>query len=220
MSTAQPSVPRRLVVWRHGETAYNASGRWQGQLDAPLSDRGRAQAAAAAKSLAAYDVSRIVASDLSRAADTAKALADETGLSVAFDARFREIDVGNWAGLTTPEIRQTQADLMDRINAGEDLRRGETGETVAEVVDRASAGAQDLLADLEPGETAVIATHGFAARALCAEFVGIPQRVALHALHGMSNCHWALLVERAGGWQIAGWNVQQPAHVMAGATSR
>ncbi|MFC6707649.1 hypothetical protein [Flexivirga alba] len=65
-----------------------------------------------------------------------------------------------------------------------------------------------------------MATHGFAARTLCAALAGVPQRVAFHAFHGMSNCHWALLVERAGGWQIAGWNVQQSAHVMAGAMSR
>lgn len=214
------AAPRRLIVWRHGETSYNAAGKWQGQFDAPLSDRGRTQAVAAAKALAAYDVSRIVASDLSRAADTARALADETGLTVGFDPRFREINVGNWAGLTTPEIRETQRELLDRINAGEDLRRGETGETVGEVAERVLAGARDLVEDLEPGETATIATHGFAARTLCAALSDIPQQVAFHAFHGMSNCHWALLVERASGWQIAGWNVQQPAHVMAGAISR
>lgn len=214
------SPPRRLVVWRHGETAYNATGRWQGQFDAPLSDRGREQVAAAAKLLAAYDVSRIVASDLSRAADTAQALAEETVLTVAVDPRFREINVGSWAGLTTPEIRATQGELLDRINAGEDLRRGETGETVTEVADRAVAGARELISDMQPGETAVVATHGFAARTLCAALTGIPQQVAIHALHGLSNCHWALLVERADGWQLAGWNLQQRSHVMTGAQSR
>lgn len=214
------AAPRRLIVWRHGETTYNAAGKWQGQFDAPLSDRGREQAAVAAKSLAAYDVSRIVASDLSRAADTAQALADEIGVPVMFDPRFREINVGNWVGLTTPEIRVTQGDLLDRIDAGEDLRRGETGETVGEVADRMVLAARELIEDLRPGETAAIATHGFAARTLCAELAGIPQQIALHALHGLSNCHWALLVERAGSWKIAGWNVRQSAQVPAGVVSR
>lgn len=214
------AAPRRLVVWRHGETEYNATGRWQGQFDAPLSDIGREQATTAAKSLATYDVSRILASDLSRAADTARALADVTGRTVTSDRRFREIDVGNWAGLTTPEIRATQGELLDRINAGEDLRRGGTGETVGEVADRVLAGVGELIEGLPAGETAAIATHGFAARILCAALAGIPQQIAFHALHGMTNCHWALLVERAGGWQIAGWNVRQPATVMAGAMSR
>lgn len=214
------AAPRRLIVWRHGETEYNAAGRWQGQFDAPLSDRGRRQAVLAAKALAAYEVSRIVASDLSRAADTAQALSDAVGTPVAFDQRFREINVGNWAGLTTPEIRATQGDLLDRINAGEDLRRGEMGETATEVAGRVVSGATELISKMEPGETAVVATHGFAARALSAALAGIPQQVAIHALHGLSNCHWALLVERAGVWQIAGWNLQQRSHVMAGATTR
>lgn len=212
--------PRRLLVWRHGETAHNATGRWQGQFDAPLSDRGRRQAADAAEGLAAYRPSQVVASDLTRAADTARALAECAELPLRFDARFREINVGRWAGLTTPEIRATQAEVFDRIAAGEDLRRGETGETVAEVADRVLSGARELIAALEPGGTAVIATHGFAGRILCAALVGIPQQVALHALQGLSNCHWAQLVEHAGGWQIAGWNLRQQADVLAGARSR
>jgi len=213
-------APRRLLVWRHGETNHNATGRWQGQFDAPLSDRGREQAAAAAEALATYRPSQIVASDLTRAADTARALVEYAELPLRFDARFREIDVGRWAGLTTPEIRATQAGTFDRIAAGEDLRRGETGETVAEVAQRVLAGASDLTAVMEPGETAVIATHGFAARTLCAGLTGIPQQLALQAFQGLSNCHWALLVEYAGGWQIAGWNVRQHADVLAGARSR
>lgn len=211
---------RRLLVWRHGETTYNATGRWQGQFDAPLSDRGRQQAAEAAESIAAYRPSLLVASDLSRAADTAQALVEYAELPLRLDKRFREIHVGRWAGLTTPEIRATQAATFDRIAAGEDLRRGETGETVAEVADRVLAGARDVLKQLQPGRTAVIATHGFAARVLVAALTGIPQPVAMQALQGLSNCHWAQLVEHAGGWQIAGWNLRQEAAVLAGARSR
>lgn len=203
------AAPRRLVVWRHGETTYNATGKWQGQLDAPLSERGREQTVEAAKSLAAYDVSQLVASDLSRATDTAQALADEAGLSVVRDARFREINVGDWAGLTRSEIRETQGELLDRINAGEDLRRGKTGETVAEVAERVMGGVHELLEGLPPGETAVVATHGFAARTLCAALTGIPQQIAFHALHGMSNCHWAELFEQRDSWHIAGWNLSR-----------
>lgn len=211
---------RRLLVWRHGETSYNATGRWQGQFDAPLSDRGRQQAVEAAEALAAYRPSQIVASDLARAVDTARALAEYAELPVRFDQRLREINVGRWAGLTTPEIRATQADVFDRIAAGEDLRRGETGETLAEVADRTLAGARDVIAALEPGETVVIATHGFAGRALCAALTGIPQHVALHALQGMGNCQWAQLDEYAGGWQLAGWNLRQRVDVPAGVRSR
>src|SRR5450756_2499539 len=61
---------RTLIVWRHGETAHNASGTRQGQLDTPLSDKGREQALKAAAALESYSPSVILSSDLQRAADT------------------------------------------------------------------------------------------------------------------------------------------------------
>ncbi|MGN6414099.1 histidine phosphatase family protein [Flexivirga sp.] len=213
-------APRRLLVWRHGETTYNAAGRWQGQFDAPLSERGRRQAAYAAESLAQQDVSRIVASDLSRAADTARALASVSGIPLSFDRRFREVDVGSWAELTTAEIRDRDADLLDRISAGEDVPRGGTGETMADVAQRTTAAARDVIATMTPGETVVVATHGFAARVLCASLCGIPQQIALQSFQGMGNCHWAQLAEHGDRWQIAGWNLRRAPLTTQGARSR
>ncbi|GGB40647.1 phosphoglycerate mutase [Flexivirga endophytica] len=212
--------PRRLVVWRHGETTYNAAGKWQGQFDAPLSERGREQAADSAELLAGMEISQIVASDLSRAADTARSLSEISGTPVAFDKRFREINVGNWAGLTTPEIRVEHADTLARLAAGEDVRRGETGETVVEVAERVTQAAHEVVATMRPGETAVIATHGFAARALCASLTGIPQQIAMRSFQGMGNCHWAQLVEHGDGWQLAGWNLRRAPLATPGAMSR
>lgn len=212
--------PRRLVVWRHGETTYNATGRWQGQFDAPLADHGRQQAADAAEYLAEQGISRIVASDLSRAADTAKALAEVSGRPLSFDKRFREVNVGDWAGLTTHEIRAKDAEVLARLAAGEDVRRGGTGETMAEVSERVTAAAREVIATMGSGETVVIATHGFAARVLCASLCGIPQSVALRSFQGMGNCHWALLVEHGDGWQLAGWNLRRSPLATKGAMSR
>ncbi|WP_446665570.1 histidine phosphatase family protein [Flexivirga sp. B27] len=203
------AAPRHLIVWRHGETTYNAAGRWQGQFDAPLSDRGREQAATVAEHLAQQDISRIVASDLTRAADTAKALASVCDAPLTFDERFREVNVGDWAGMTTAEIRARQPEELQKLAAGEDVRRGGTGETMVEVCERTTAAAREVIADLRPGETAVIATHGFAARVLCASLAGIPQSVALKSFQGMGNCHWALLAEQRGSWLLAGWNLRR-----------
>lgn len=83
---------------RHGETTWNAIGRTQGQLDAPLSDRGREQAAAAAKILAHQPVKRIVSSPLSRARDTAEAAAETTGAPVSFDPDLMEFNAGEIQG--------------------------------------------------------------------------------------------------------------------------
>ena len=116
--------PRRIIVLRHGQTTYNAAGIWQGLLDAPLSELGREQAAEAAAALAAHDFDVIYASDLERAADTAKALGQAVGMSPVYDERLREIDVGDWSGMTTEQVTAQFPDEQDAIARGEDLKRG------------------------------------------------------------------------------------------------
>lgn len=198
---------RRLIVWRHGETTYNAAGRWQGQLDIPLSVVGLGQAAYAAKMIATQDVSRIVASDLQRAAQTARALADEIAVPVEFEPRFREIDAGRWSGLTTAEVHEQFGETSRRIDAGEDLPRGGTGETVAEVAERVTAAAREVISGMTDGETVVIAGHGFSGKVLVASLVGLPQQMAHAALRGLDNCRWAELVQDEDQWRIVGWNL-------------
>src|SRR3954471_23099299 len=91
-------LPRdRLILIRHGESTWNAEERLQGQLDPPLSERGREQVRALQEMIATLDVpdERIVCSDLGRARETAELLGLEPA---AYDARWREIDVGAWGG--------------------------------------------------------------------------------------------------------------------------
>ena len=95
----------RLVLWRHGQTVWNAEQRFQGQSDIPLDETGRAQADRAARLLAGLRPDLIVSSDLSRAASTAAALARLTGLEVTLDKDLRERHGGCWEGLTDTEIR-------------------------------------------------------------------------------------------------------------------
>ncbi len=88
---------------RHGQSEWNALGRWQGQADPPLSELGRRQARSAARALGAVD--GIVASDLQRAAETASIIAAELGVGpVVLDPDLRERDAGEWSGLTRAEI--------------------------------------------------------------------------------------------------------------------
>jgi glucosyl-3-phosphoglycerate phosphatase len=95
---------RRLVVVRHGQTAWNAAGRAQGHADIELDDAGHAQAAAAAPYLASLEPSALWTSDLARARQTSEYLEKATGLSSREDARLREFDVGLRQGLTIPEF--------------------------------------------------------------------------------------------------------------------
>src|SRR5690606_40076504 len=92
-----------LLLCRHGQSTWNAAGRWQGQADPPLSDLGRLQAQHAAKAVGAVDL--IVASDLERARDTALIIAEAIGVGpVVIEPDLRERDAGEWSGLTREEI--------------------------------------------------------------------------------------------------------------------
>ena len=99
------ATPARLLLIRHGESTWNARGLWQGQADPPLSERGEAQARLAAEELAALALERVVSSDLRRASRTAEIISELLGLGeVVLDSGLREIDVGDWSGLSRAEI--------------------------------------------------------------------------------------------------------------------
>lgn len=204
---------RTVIVWRHGETEHNAGGIYQGHLNTPLSERGLAQAAAAARALADRRPDVLVASDLQRASTTAEALASVTGLPLTRDRRWREIDVGQWQGLPHAEVVQRHPDVVAALDRGDDVVRGVTGETVQDLQERTRAAFDDLVADLGQGQTAVVATHGLASRAVVSAVVGLSYRQAWLSLVGLRNCHWAQLVEHRTGWRLDAWNVGVTASV-------
>jgi broad specificity phosphatase PhoE len=209
---------RRLVLVRHGETLDNAAGIWQGHRDTELSPVGVAQAERAAETLAGYEPQVLVSSDLKRARVTADCVGAAAGMPVAVDPRLREIDVGEWQGRTSAEVRQRDPDLLAAMGRGEDVRRGRTGETVAELAARVRAALGDVVAALEPARVAVVVCHGVAARVGTASLVGLDQMQAQRVLWGLENCRWAVLAEAqlvSGApvptrWRIDAWNVAAP----------
>jgi glucosyl-3-phosphoglycerate phosphatase len=198
-----------LILWRHGNTDWNAGDRVQGQLDTPLNDRGRQQAATAASRLAALRPAAIVASDLRRAADTAAALAALTDLPVRLDARLRERYFGDWQGLTIAEIAERYPAEYARWQAGEpDF--GCAAESVDDMAKRVGAALRDAV-DAAPGGTIVVATHGGAARHGIGEMVGWPPQVT-RSLGGLGNCHWSeLRLDAARGWRLRAHNLSAKA---------
>ncbi|SDO76810.1 probable phosphoglycerate mutase [Pedococcus dokdonensis] len=200
------SSARRVLIVRHGETDHNAGGVWQGQLDTPLSELGVEQARAAGRAIAAYRPSRVLASDLSRAAVTAQHVADAADAPLTLDPRWREIHVGQWQGLHTSEVREGYAELLAEMDRS-DVRRGVDGETLAEVGRRAGESLREVLDGLGADECVVVVAHGVSSRAAVADLLGIDQHLATRALATMGNCHWVELSESRTGWQIRRWNV-------------
>jgi probable phosphoglycerate mutase len=195
-------VTRQLLLLRHGRTAHNATGRFQGQLDIALDDVGRAQAARVAPLMAARRPVTIVSSDSSRALETAMAVGELTGQDVLVDERLREIDVGLWSGLTLTEVQQAfPQEYEDWISGNrEQLRRG-GGETYGEVGARAVLAVGSLL-EGPPEEVVLAVTHGGTARSLIDLLLGVPVRHR-HILGGLPNAGWSRLEEGRFGWRLA-----------------
>lgn len=197
----------RIILWRHGRTEYNRQQRFQGQIDIPLDDVGRGQAKSAATHLALEEPSAIISSDLSRAAETAQALADRVGLQVELDAGLREIDAGAWEGLTRPEILAQWPEDYHAWRRGEFIRVG-GGETRPELADRV---AQSVLKHAREREgTIVIVGHGAALRGATLNLLRLPLE-QWGAFVGLSNAHWSILDPgESGGLRLKRYNEGPP----------
>ncbi|MFI5491676.1 histidine phosphatase family protein [Actinoplanes sp. NPDC051859] len=196
----------RLVVWRHGNTDWNAAGRVQGQTDVPLNAVGEQQAVDAAELLVRLRPGALVSSDLRRASDTAAALAALTGLSVQHDDRLRERHFGSWQGLTMTEVAETRPDEHAAWRAGADVVGGGV-ETLDDLGKRVGDALQAAVDAAPAGSTVVVATHGGAARYGIGHLLGWP-REQLRTLRVLQNCHWVELTHSETlGWQLAAYNV-------------
>ncbi|HEB90962.1 MAG TPA: histidine phosphatase family protein [Deltaproteobacteria bacterium] len=157
-----------LLLVRHGETSWNAEGRWQGHADPELTPRGRAQADELARALAAEQGSpwtRIIASDLARARQTAEIVADLLSLPLELDPRLRELDVGAWSGLSREEIERIDAETLRAFERGEPTIRPGGGESRLEIRERTHAFVSDLTKH-RAGDGVILVTHLGVIRAL------------------------------------------------------
>ncbi|MCW2869329.1 histidine phosphatase family protein [Actinacidiphila oryziradicis] len=191
---------RRLVLWRHGQTAWNLEGRFQGTTDIPLTEIGVAQARRAARLLAGLQPYAIVSSDLQRAAATAAELASITGLDISYDEGLRETFAGVWQGLTHQEINERFGDEYAAWKRGEPIRRG-GGELETEVADRVAPVVLRAAEKLPDSGTLVVVSHGGAIRTAIGRLLGLDP-YTWESLGGLSNCCWSVLGEGARGWRL------------------
>jgi glucosyl-3-phosphoglycerate phosphatase len=189
----------RLVLWRHGRTAWNAERRFQGHSDVPLDQTGQAQARDAAPYLAAMRPAAIFSSDLARATGTASYLAELTGLPVQLDKDLRERGGGAWEGLTDAEIRAAYPEAYATFIPPD-------GEPVEGVADRVSAAFERIADGLEEAAPlAVLIGHGAAINLGMSRLLGLPERVRV--LGPLGNCSWSVVGRRAGRWRLLEHNV-------------
>lgn len=197
----------RLLLVRHGITAWNREGRFQGHLDPPLSDDGRDEARLLAERMASDGPrpDRIVSSPLERAAATAEAVGRVSGVSVERDRRLMEIGQGEWEGRTHAELAEEDAERYAawRAHAGEAQPPG------AETIEDALARVAQALDQLRPGDggAVCVVSHG-----------GIIRLAARHLLGLSAMRSWAMDVDNASlsvlsvadsaakAWRVERWN--------------
>lgn len=199
-----------VVLWRHGQTDYNATARLQGQVDIPLNATGRSQAAAAARALEELQPAAIVSSDLERALDTGRALGQRLGLEVSVDERLRERSFGIWEGLTHDQMRADwpEAFAVWRSGGHPDGIGAESREALGE---RFSAAVNETAANFEISDTIVLVAHGAAISTGITALLG-QNPEGWRGIAGLGNCHWSTLQPFRGqpAWRLTAHNVGVP----------
>ena len=167
----------KILLARHGETLWNAEGRYQGQEDIPLSDVGIAQATALGERLMALRIDRAVASPLARATRTAQlALGVARASRLGFDDGFLEIAHGEWEGLLASQIAERDPDRLRAWREAPDtvLMPGPGGESLPMVLDRAWPALARACEGLGADDTLLVVAHDAVNRVLLARVLGLP----------------------------------------------
>lgn len=187
---------------RHGETESNRTRVIQGHLDVPLSTKGREQAEACGRALAGVRLDAVYSSDLSRALDTACAIARHHGCQVKTDPRLREINCGLMQGLSFSECQHRFPEFFARWQTDPLGQPRPGGESVTQLYQRVVAALEDILRQ-HPGDSVAIVTHGGVIRCLTAHVEG--ETVDPWA-EVVDNCAITVLEHRGDGLVVTRYN--------------
>jgi probable phosphoglycerate mutase len=188
-----------VYIARHGETTWNAVGRYQGRLETPLSPLGQAQAQALATALEPRAIRRIISSPLSRCVQTAVPLSVQIGVPVETDPLLLEIAHGEWEGRYRDEIARSEPELYRTWREQPQLVKFEGGESLADVFERWKRFAERF----DPRENTLILTHDIVVRLALLERSGRPMEDLRHmralnaayAVFEVANGRWTLKQE-------------------------
>src|SRR5580765_3052863 len=187
-----------LLLVRHGETDWNRERRFQGHADPPLNETGREQANALAEELTGEEIELVYTSDLQRARETAQIVGARLGADVVPLPALREIDVGEWEGLTWPEIEQ-------RYPEGARLwhERGygwESGETYDQLGERVVAELRRIAAQ-HPEQRVLVVGHGGTIRVARAFVEGVSVTESRSQSRAIGNCEVFRVVTEDGAFR-------------------
>lgn len=165
----------KLLLVRHGQTDWNFTQRFQGHSDIPLNDTGRGQARSLAMRLSSQPFDVVYSSDLGRAFETANILAAGKG-EVKTDARLRELNFGEWEGLTYYEIEQKQPEKLATWEKDVYKNAPPNGETVEQLSKRVQCALDDLH-EMHSDQTMLIVAHGGVLQSLVCQVLKLPSRM-------------------------------------------
>ncbi|MBL0733437.1 MULTISPECIES: histidine phosphatase family protein [Stenotrophomonas] len=165
----------RILLARHGETPWNAEGRYQGQIDIPLSPIGEAQAQALGARLASVDITRAVASPLSRAQRTAQlALGAARADMLLTEPELQEIAHGEWEGLLASEIHEKDPSRLHAWREEPDTVLMPGGESLRLVLERSWRGLARATEGLGEHDTLLVVAHDAVNRVILCKVLGLP----------------------------------------------
>ena len=189
-------MPVNVYIARHGETTWNAVGRYQGRLETPLSPLGQAQAQALAGALADKDITRIISSPLSRCMQTAVPLSVESGLAIEQEPLLLEIAHGTWEGRYRDEIAANDPETYRTWREHPEHVRFEGGESLQDVLRRWAA----FVERFEARENTLLLTHDIVVRIALLERAGRPLE-ELRSVHAL-NAAYARFEVEDGVWTL------------------
>ena len=167
----------KVLLARHGETPWNAEGRYQGQRDIALSDNGERQARLLGERLVQVPITHAVASPLGRARRTAElALGEARAPQLRLDEGLMEIGHGDWEGLLASEIRERDPGLLAAWrDAPETVQMpGPGGESITQVLDRSWPAFERACEGLGPDDTLLVVAHDAVNRVILCRILGLP----------------------------------------------
>ena len=181
----------RLILVRHGQTEWNAGGRYQGQSNVALSDTGRKQARFLAERFPVRQLDAIYTSDLDRAKETAECVGKRLGLTVCPEKAFRELSFGDWEGLTYQEISSRWPEEAEKLFTAPDELVIPHGETFRDLQKRALDKIYSLY-EKHIDQTVAVFAHGAINKTILAGLLHIP----LHYLWSLRQDNTAVNILR------------------------